>query len=609
MRPRRRLAIVLGVAGLALAAGLAAAGAWARREPPPAAVVRAGPPSGQARRATAGVVPAPALPSQARSEGPSLGPLRLTPPEGARYHYALEIVHSTRLDGQAEVLSSVRGELVVRVRQRLPDGAVTLDHDTSGLAAEVAAGDRRTELPLAGVVRVRRDGRGALLGLAPDASLPAESRNLQRALVAVLGLVLPEGGEATWEAEERDLTGLALARYERRPSAEAPPGGLALSRTRRVLSVDGVEGDPPVTTRGSLQAVLDPEGMPLSLEGEETTDIDGVGLGVPFRVQDERRIRLERRPALGPARSVPAAAPANSLAWEAVPRAEASPLAVGAEGRPRGPHDSEPVDSLLLALERAWGTEDWEAVAPRRFLALVRRLAADESEAGRAGERLASGRLLPPSPSVLVEALGEAGTPAAQRALLAGVDGAGDPELHALACLSLGSCRRLLPEARAFLEAAVLDPALRAHAVQGMGMAADRAEESEAAEALVVRLEGLLAPDGPGGDPSPVLIALGNAARPRSLPVLDPFLLGADPELRRAAAGALSRMEGQPAADRLMTLAWRDADPRVRREAVRALDGRRDEDGVAGLLADLAALDPDPGVREAAAGRPALIRE
>jgi len=108
-------------------------------------------------------------------------------------------------------------------------------------------------------------------------------------------------------------------------------------------------------------------------------------------------------------------------------------------------------------------------------------------------------------------------------------------------------------------------------------------------------------------DPDPVVrsraaAALGRAGASDAEPVLSVALNDAEPSVRLQATRALARLEGVEATQALSAVLLGDTEPRVRREAARALRALGADDARWAL--ELAASDPDPSVRRAAAGTP-----
>ncbi|MCO5170128.1 MAG: HEAT repeat domain-containing protein [Planctomycetes bacterium] len=447
---------------------------------------------------------------------------------------------------------------------------------------DVAQDDVARDLGVEVLVRV--DRRGAVLSLALPEQASVRARNLVRALVAATGLVLPRGPAARWEAPGFDPTGPCVDAYARVDGAD-------VRRARRFTGVHG-HADLQATSAGGARLTIAPDGLAARVASDEVVTLAGADLGGGVTLRTTAR--LERTATRTLAAPPALAAVEAGLSWtlgllpEAEPGADLAPVAE--------PRELEPLVALLAQALPDSGDLDLPPEAPRLFLELAARLRRDPAAVARAVDLVRGAALPRGARATLIDALGEAATPAAQRALIAL---ARDPlvggELTPNVFLALAEPTSPLPESVATLEAvAAGDDPLRAEwATQGLGVLAARADDPALADRLAAGLEQAL---GRGGEEDRVVLeALGNAGRERSTEALLAYARADDEVLRATAVSALRRLEGE-AVDAALHAALDDPSDLVRREALSAL-GARPASAALGAVAIALGDDPAPEVR------------
>jgi len=324
--------------------------------------------------------------------------------------------------------------------------------------------------------------------------------------------------------------------------------------------------------------------------------------------RDHPRARAPR-PAPPPRRRGPG--PAGPGAGEGAPPAGPLFAPTAAPGDPRA-LDARLVagadlGALLLAATEVASLEVEErSLLQRRLAALVR------LEPGTADGLAAAALAAPPghdAEDLLIGALGAAGTPAAERALLeVGRARRGEPRSLVSLLPALGQLATPSPAGAEFLRALRRDPETgpeaRDTALLALGAVARHAAHGE--PALAARLVDEVTRAVETERTELALLALGNTGAPEAAGLLERHLAAGRPAAARAAAtAALGGLPGERAAA-LLELALADADPRVRAEAALAWATRPHRGAVTGRLLAQAADDPDPRARSAAL--PALAR-
>ena len=240
--------------------------------------------------------------------------------------------------------------------------------------------------------------------------------------------------------------------------------------------------------------------------------------------------------------------------------------------------------------------DDDKAAEGREYLALKGLLRRDASAVAAVRDHVLSRG---PLSDDYIAALRDAGNPESQRALRE-VMTARNLEMptrfEATRALSLVGH----PDAESVtaLQAARADSDLRQQAVYGLGSAAYRSQGADpglANRALGTLLEMLQSETDPYRRAT-LLKALGNAGMAEALPAIEQCLAADSPIVRAAAAESLRRISG-PVSDGLLLRLLGDPSDRVRSEAVRALEEHGPSATVLPALANVAQNEPDSGVR------------
>ncbi len=419
--------------------------------------------------------------------------------------------------------------------------ALGLAHVSFDGQASLALGEKRLTAtqgsPLAkalarGVdVELAADGR--VRGLHGDVEPGSTADRFLRVILGATQFAVPSGTKADWTVEEDDPSGPSLARYDVREAGRV----LALTKFRGPRA-RGAE------TKGTFIARFDDSaGALLSLAGVEITTVRVEKTVVSTTTIDLKMNLVERTTvAAAPA---PSAAPARSLEEK---------TAVDPSERDRLLVRNETARSLLERAAKAEESEERSDVIAR-LAALIR---LQPSAARATLERILATKPGAALEAVLLVALGAAGTPEAEGALVAAIEARrNEPEtllqaLPAIARISEPSPRaeQLLRELRhdALLPREVTDSALLALGTAAYGLRTRAPARAAAIASEIARELG-------GSDDELVLLALGNAGTEETLSVVEPLLDRSKPARTRAAAArALRNIEG-PRADAVRALA------------------------------------------------------
>jgi hypothetical protein len=411
------------------------------------------------------------------------------------------------------------------------------------------------------------EGRLISLAFAPD--LADTARSALAALAATFQVATRAG-----ETVESDSIGDYQARYAR-TSTGLHRERIAYQRVTGELSAQIVKSGTQVTVRG--------DGWPDGVDGHEVTRVGTEQLGVVV----DAKFSLHHA---GTARVTPGSP--DGMVSMAVDAASATARSTDEEDRAMV--DGASLSDLLAALA-AITDEHARGYQYLRIAALMRL----EPETVRTAKQMVVNGA--PESSVLVGALGEAGTPVAQAALgelLATPALVEDTRMHAAITLGLTAAptRETL---RALDDAAkgTGDLANTSTLAQGNAALRMRDDDSGAASAQVDALLARFARATDDDERALVLRALGNTGDPRILDAISQALASANIGVRMAATEALRLVRGA-AADQLVLARFADGASLVRSAAVFAIT-ERDLAPFAAALARVVQRDPDIGVRRA----------
>lgn len=502
---------------------------------------------------------------------------------------------ATRAAGRLVVTCYHAGDEVL-LGQRWTADTLQLDGQ-DGVSREALLRDLGVE------VLVRLDRQGRLLGLALPARASAEARNLVRALVASASVVLPAAPAARWTAPGFDPIGACEDTYA---CSAVDASGALVRRARRITGAHGADGAAlDVAHEGDVDLTIARDGLASRVAGRELVSVRSSDAGVSMSLRTTTA--LERTGARALSRDEAAAALA---AVEAGLGAWSWTVGLAPEVGGAGAHvarvEPRDLETLLAAIALAFpeDADDVSADAPRLFLELAERFRRDPEAIARALELVRGTRLGSGARATVIDALGEAGTPDAQLALIAiAGDAAVLDDVVPNVFLSLAEPDAPLPETVATLQrfSASDDPLRAEWATQGLGILGNRVEPA-LGDRLAAGIEQGLGKD--AGVDRVLLEALGNAARPRSAGAIVAYTTSTDEELRATAVSALRQLESD-SVDAALARALKDESHVVRREALRSYAAR----GAAAALAPVtAALESDPEAIVRVAALEVLLR-
>ncbi len=238
------------------------------------------------------------------------------------------------------------------------------------------------------------------------------------------------------------------------------------------------------------------------------------------------------------------------------------------------------------------GTRSNDIATGREYVALAALLRREAEAIAMAREHIEKGG---PLAMTLIEALRDAGTPAAQSLLVELLANAKiTPQQRLEIARSLGRVERPTEESIAALKGMRSEPGFGQQARYGMGSAVFRLKEVDPQLALTTLqdLVSELQQTRDDGTRVMALVALGNAGHPGSVAAIAPFFTGNSEPVRAAAAQALRRVVG-PEADALLVSAAKDPSITVRFSVANAISERAPSDVLTPTLRALSIGEPD----------------
>lgn len=415
--------------------------------------------------------------------------------------------------------------------------------------------------------------------------MSAEARGILKGLAASLQLVSSPRPQTTWQTVEQDVSGEYEAAYTR---GEA---GVHKVKTR-YLRGRGAKGlvprnDGEYAVQSSNELVVDDSGWPRSAAEDETLNIELGGSKVrAVNKATAKLITIERRLDLIGAM--------NDAEVESEAVSEAAAFAGSRVQADRGLVGGRTFQ--VIAADFTSPDADARSHARARLSALMR---LDPSAVGATEDAILHGGFDPLTKSRMAAALGSAGTPESQTALMAILEtrGASVPA-RVDASAVLGLEEEPSPEAQASLRKAMgsSDKEVATTATLALGntvrtVNAAAGDSSDAVATLIALLQSA------ADDSQRILClqALGNTGDARALAAIGPYLTSADTTLRAVATGALKFMVGATA-DAAIMAAFGDKEIEVRRAAVGTVAFRP----IAAVLAALDHLlrtDPEEAIR------------
>lgn len=545
------------VAVLVLLAASAAAGFGVLRPVAGSAKTETATAQGSSPAASA---PAPAAAARAASERD----LHL----GASFTYEITATHALAAEGGATMTSTTLGG-------RLAFAVVGEGGDGARIRAELAQ-PTRSDVPAQAGAALDGLGTAFFFVLRPDGSttgfqfpkgMSGDVRRRLRAVVSSMQLVMGAGAGAggAWERVESDEMGQYVASYERSGA------GFAKSKLRYDLVRTPAGLVAPESfgtkyeTRGASALVADASGWPSSIDEDSAVAVSFQGGRMVMTTKTKARLVAhadDRRFAGSYEAALASFDPdADGLAADAAlagRNADANLVGKATYG------------SLVTDLEQAT-----DARARNRSTAKLGALFATRPEAvAEARAALLAKGTNEKTGSVIASALGNAGTPEAQRAL-ADVLGAKEAPsgTKANAAISLGLVAHPTTEAKAALtgaskssDASVAETATLALGNLAKASAADGQDASDVVTSLIAKLEAAQTT----ADKVLYLDALGNTGDERALAPISARLSDGSVYVRGAAVGALRFQKGEGVAASLF-VASGDPETTVRRAAISAV--------------------------------------
>jgi hypothetical protein len=510
---------------------------------------------------------------------------------GEQRQYDLTMTAEIRSDDQVVLDLALGGQWTVTA---LRAGAAplfqaelgTVDLKMPGLGPRDAAQLAELARALSHPLVFTTDARGALQGASATDGDPPLVQQILTAIVANAQLVGAKEA-LRWTADEADTTGRYRADYQR-------AGDLVHKRKLFYLEgLGGAAGPRDARTEvvsSAIEVELDGSSELRRLDFEERTRVAGAGPLPRLSSHTTQHLRLR----------------GTGLAGDG-----AALLARAARAAPQPPYQRAPGPGRKLQLDevkaagldvptilRALGrlpAEDRQHTGERArlFTALASLLRLDDGAVTQVAARVRAGDA---ASGTLVDALGAAGTPAAQRALVAlFLQAPADAALRRDMLISLSLVPAPTRESVDFLGTLLDDPAQGRQARYGLGSFAHQADPEITARCLALLYRELERPE-----PERVasaLIALGNAGAGEALPVIEPYLDAPAPGLRAAAVRALRLVPGDHVDERLAAVLSGDREPQVRQSALVAA---RDRPLSAALLRGVdwaARRDPEVRIR------------
>ncbi|GEM_PF-6555560 len=404
------------------------------------------------------------------------------------------------------------------------------------------------------------------------------SRNMLKSLLATHRIVLSEDGASAWQGTEVDTLGESRVAYAATPAAD----GRSWLIEKQRASID--VGVPETTARveGKTLATLATEsGRIVEVRSDETIVLEGKNQ--PYLVRTGVTASLVLVDAAG---TIDAADADRARAeFEGRRAGDFRPEGLreaGSAARSRSERDLAAkltLDGVLAGIETACRTGRWKAEAYDRFLDLRSLFRQDAGAVSKALTLLtAPGLYSEEVYSTMIDALGAAGSAAAQEALLSVMESGSVPiglrEAAVLAATQIESpTNGFVSGLRRVARGSEGDP-VAARALETLGIAAAwmaEAGQEEAAGTIVEELELALQRATDVGQRRAVILGLGNAAATRSVQVLVRAAGQEDEGVRAAAALALRAIPVVEARETLGRLATDDASASVRRAAMQAL--------------------------------------
>jgi HEAT repeat protein len=496
---------------------------------------------------------------------------------GVEHQYRAHLAQSVKLGDEAPFVISVDGTWAVAYAGKNEDGNELFRAQLRDAKPNVTRGGSDVSAALGASIGTAFYVTTSATGQVIAMSFPRTAADITRSALSTLATtfqVSPNDGES-WEATETDTIGTYRAHYARASA------GVRRERLTYDRVATGVAAN--VVTTGTDLVLRTEDNWLANLRGHEVTRFGSQHLAVvadaTFSLEHTGTARVE----LGS-------------------RDDLVTVAVGANTAKRGPseaEDLEMVDGASLAdLIAGLATLTDDHAKGYQFLRIAALMRLAPENVRTAQKMILDGS---PQSGLLIGALGEAGTPVAQKALGELLE---TPALHeeqrTQAAASMGLVQTPTPETvRALAAAAQGTGDVASTATLAQGNASLRMHDQDPA-AAAAQVDALLARYRRAVDDQEralVLRALGNTGDPRILEVVVLGLASPTLDVQISATEALRLVPGA-AADKLLLSRFTDPEALVRGAAVFATV-ERDLAPFTQALARAARQDPEIGVRRA----------
>jgi hypothetical protein len=509
----------------------------------------------------------------------------------------LELVPATIAAGSTTLQARIPD---ARIVSRIPGSQAELDK----LAAEIRSPVAVFELT---------GGRAGALFVPSGMSQMAAST--YRHVASALQFARASDGSTRYSAEEHDTTGKYLAEY----SAGATER-VWQKRKARYLGILGAETLPAqvqqrvvpevVSSRGEIR--LSADGRPLNVRMSDELTLKGAQVPLASSASIELDA-LEERDQVAPVDIAALLAKGTRYradepirdagASEALDAAKTAGLdfdkiAERLERYAKDKKKERPVDPTAPSAQAA-KTEQEVHEEARLFHALA---AVFRNEPGATAKAVARVRAGSPAVDAFVDALGDAATPEAHRALAKILSTATsvDSDVIARVILSLARTPKPTMAASEALKAVLKQTPHSPGALYGLGthsrLYRDEGKVKEAAELGEFLAARFKRDDGPMTT-TVLLRAIANSGYVGALPRVLPFLKHEDEEIRGTAVRALQSMRGQRVDDMIAARLKEDESAEVRISAIEAAKVREPTDRIVAALVDAGTHGASPHVR------------
>jgi hypothetical protein len=456
----------------------------------------------------------------------------------------------------------------VLIRSQLAQAAL---HSTTARADEaekLRAFEQTLDLPHF----FTRDARGAVGETRLNRGMPTFVQSTLRWVIGAAQFVQANGDAGSWVTEELDASGQYRARYQ-----SLEPGRFQKQKLE-YLTPPTQSASSPLTAQNTqiLESrsvfTLGPERVITALDAVERTRVANSGPLPEMTSSTKLTLRLID--------SLPAGTrvAAKNLELEqtvTVKLSDPPPKNARRADVDRAKIGGRSLAQILTSLGAASGNDrDKVTKRARDYISLSALLRQDQKARADAVAKIERGE---PDADLLIDALGDAGDPASQKALTGLVEkGSLEPQRTRGALIALSLVEEPSQATVSALQSKLEDPVLGTQATYGLGAFAHALESTdpERSRSVLDLLINRLKASTKVADIARYLEALGNAGHPGALPVIDAYLADPDNSIRAAALRALRRIPGSGVDQRLASAMTRDPASGVRDVAV-GLVGQR----------------------------------